>query len=147
MYRGLVFEQIFLADLLQAAWRAGYPPLELDRPAIDAYGYDIAVSCGTVVRHVQLKAVSTDGRITVHRGLADKPSACVVNLVASVTANERPTVTFLYDYFGPERPGSPLSLEGLRAARKTNNVVRPDGTVMKPDSQSAVIGTTARTAP
>jgi hypothetical protein len=69
-----------------------------------------------VTRHVQLKS-NRRGRISVHRALADKPSACVVNL--EVTRDD-PRIEFRYRYFGGS-PGQPMVLDGFAAARKAFN--------------------------
>ena len=122
-YRENTFEQVFCAELLQAAWLAGRPPLEIDRPFVDFAGYDLVVTCGAVTRHVQLKA--TAGQITIHRALATKPSGCVVNL-RPVVAGDPARIGFRYDLYANE-PGTPLDLEGLRSARKAHNTRQPDG--------------------
>jgi len=114
-YRENLFEQIFCSELLQGCWVAGLPPVEIDRPFVDFQGYDLVATCGRVTRHVQLKA-SRGGQLSVHRNLALKPSACVVNLEASVpSGTER--ITFTYRFFGG-LPGQRLNLEGLASARK-----------------------------
>src|SRR5438270_12925038 len=82
-YRANLFEQIFCSELLQGCWVAGLPPVEIDRPFVDFQGYDLVATCGGVTRHIQLKA-SRGGQLAVHRNLIFKPSACVVNLEASV---------------------------------------------------------------
>ena len=109
--------------MLQAAWLAGWSPLEIDRPFVDFAGYDLVVTCGPVTRHVQLKA--TAGQITVHRALATKPSGCVVNL-RPLVAGDPARIGFRYDLYA-DKPGTPLDLEGLRAARKAHNTRQPDG--------------------
>lgn len=116
-YREHVLTQLFVAELLQACWIANLKPVEIDYPAVDFQGYDVVATCGSVVRHIQLKA--TKGRIAVHRALADKPSACLINLAPS-TSGSPPRIRFGYRFFG-EDPGQPLDLGGLRSARKTYN--------------------------
>jgi hypothetical protein len=123
-YRANLFEQIFCSELLQGCWLAGLPPVEIDRPFVDFQGYDLVATCGGITRHIQLKA-SRGGRIAVHRNLALKPSACVVNLEAS-TGGDPERIGFSYRYYG-SRPGEALNLEGLRAARKSFNTRRASG--------------------
>lgn len=83
-YRENLFEQIFCSELLQGCWRAGLGPIEIDRPFVDFQGYDLVATCGAIVRHIQLKG-SRGGQLAIHRRLAAKPSACVVNLASRVT--------------------------------------------------------------
>ena len=114
-YRENIFEQIFCAELLQGCWLAGLQPIEIDRPFVDFQGYDLVATCAQVTRHIQLKA--TRGRIAVHRAMADKPSACVINLEVQ---RHEPRIEFQYRYFGA-LPGQPMVLEGFRPARKAFN--------------------------
>jgi hypothetical protein len=58
--------------------------IEIDRPFVDFQGYDLVATYGAVVRHIQLKG-SRGGQLAIHRRLAAKASACVVNLVSRVT--------------------------------------------------------------
>lgn len=124
-YRESVLEQLFCAEVLQAGWIAGYPVIEISRPFVDFQGYDLELSAGPVTRHVQLKA--TRGRISIHRALAEKPSACVVNLRPTVVG-DRTALT--YDYFGAE-PGERINLTGLKASKKSYNARQEDGSFAK----------------
>jgi hypothetical protein len=117
-YRENLFEQIFCSELLQGCWLAGLPPIEIDRPFVDFQGYDLVATCAGITRHIQLKA-SRAGQIAVHRNLALKPSACVVNLEATV-ASETGRIGFSYRFYGSS-PGEALNLEGLKAAKKSFN--------------------------
>lgn len=128
-YRENLLEQIFCAELLQGCWTGGFPPLEIDRPFVDFQGYDLVVTCQGVTRHIQLKA--TKGRVSVHRALGSKPSACVINLLPFVAGTPR-RVHFTYLFWGAA-PGEPIDLRGLRAAKKTTNVRGRDGIFAKPE--------------
>ena len=55
----------------------GVTDVEILRSEFDAHGYDVVMSRGPVVRHVQLKTQAS-GKISVGRALAEKPSGCVV---------------------------------------------------------------------
>lgn len=103
-YRANLFEQIFCSELLQGCWVAGLPPIEIDRPFVDFKGYDLVATCAGITRHIQLKA-SRGGQIAVQRNLELKPSACVVNLEASV-ARDPERIRFSYRFFGSS-PGEP----------------------------------------
>lgn len=128
-YRESLLEQIFCADLLQGCWMGGFPPVEIDRPLVDFQGYDLVLTCQGITRHVQLKA--TKGRVSVHRALGSKASACVINLLPFVAGNPR-RVNFTYLFWGAA-PGEPLDLRDLKAARKTINVRGRDGIFAKPE--------------
>lgn len=123
-YRENLIEQVFCSELLQGCWLAGLPPVEIDRPFVDFQGYDLVATCAGITRHIQLKA-SRGGQITVHRNLAMKPSACIVNLEVSVK-EDPDRIRFTYRFFGSP-PGEPLDLEGLRAAKKSFNTRSASG--------------------
>jgi len=123
-YRENLFEQIFCSELLQGCWVAGLQPIEIDRPFVDFQGYDLVATCGGITRHIQLKA-SRGGQLAVHRNLALKPSACIVNLESAV-AHDPDRIVFTYRFFG-SAPGQPIRLEGLPAAKKAFNTRQPTG--------------------
>ena len=123
-YRENLIEQIFCSELLQGCWLAGLPPVEIDRPFVDFQGYDLVATSAGITRHIQPKA-SRGGQITVHRNLAFKPSACVVNLEVSV-ADDPERIRFSYRFFGSP-PGERLDLDGLRPARKAFNTRSASG--------------------
>ena len=131
-YRERLLEQIFCAELMQAAWTAGYGPIELSRGFVDASGYDLIVECGAVMRHVQLKA--TRGRVTLHVDLERKPSACCILLVPSVVDDR---ISMRYRLFG-SAAGLPLGLEELTKAKKPHWVKTADG-MAKPDRPHHVV--------
>ena len=117
-YRESVLEQLWCAEILQAAWIGGYPVIEISRPFVDFQGYDLEVSAGSITRHVQLKP--TKGQISVHRALAEKPSACLINLRPAVVGDR---TAFTYDFFGSP-PGEPLDLSDMHAANTSMGVLR-----------------------
>jgi len=128
-YRESVLEQVFCAELLQAAWICGYDPVEISRPFVDFQGYDLELTAGRLARHVQLKA--TKGRIVIHEALASKPAACLINL-RPAAVEDRTVLT--YDFFGSP-PGTPLDLTGLKQAKKSTNSLQPDGSWSKNERQ------------
>jgi hypothetical protein len=75
--RERIVEHVFVGDVLRTLWRRGVTDVEILRPEFDAPGYDVVMSRGTVVRHVQLKTQAA-GKVSVGHALADKPSDCVV---------------------------------------------------------------------
>jgi hypothetical protein len=139
-YRENVFEQVFCAELLQAAWIQGLPALEIDRPFVDFAGYDLIITCGRVSRHAQLKA--TAGQIKVHRALGEKPSGCVINLRPTV-GGDPARLGFRYELFAAA-PGLPLDLAGLPAARKAYNTRQTDGSFSKAERMQHVVVSASR---
>jgi hypothetical protein len=75
--RERIVEHVFVGDVLRTLWRRGVTDVEILRPEFDAHGYDVVMSRGPVVRHVQLKTQAA-GKVSVGRALAEKPSGCVV---------------------------------------------------------------------
>lgn len=124
-YRESVLEQLFCAELLQAAWVGGYDPVEISRPFVDFQGYDLELTVGRVSRHVQLKATSR--QIALHEALEAKPAACMINLRPAAVDDR---TVFTYDFFGSP-PGQPLDLTGLKPAKKSTNSLQADGSWSK----------------
>ena len=75
--RERIVEHVFVGDVLRTLWRRGVTDVEILRPEFDAHGYDVVMSRGPIVRHVQLKTQAA-GKVSVGRALAEKPSGCVV---------------------------------------------------------------------
>jgi hypothetical protein len=71
-----------LAKICKLVWVDDERPLlEVSTAEIDNRGYDVVLSLGAVVRHVQLKSTQEGGKrskVDVHVGLTDKPSGCIV---------------------------------------------------------------------
>lgn len=121
-YRANLLEQLFVVELIQACWTRELPPVEFARPFVDFRGYDLVASCGGVTRHIQLKA--TEGKITVHRALAETPSGCCVLLKPSPIGAR---IELNYRYFG-EEPGQPLRLdEKLKPGRRSTKSFDQEG--------------------
>jgi hypothetical protein len=75
--RERIVKHVFGGDILRTLWRLGVTDVEVLRPEFDAHGYDVVMSRGAIVRHVQLKT-QAKGKVSVGRALAEKPSGCVV---------------------------------------------------------------------
>lgn len=78
-----IIEHLFVGSALRALWQNGVTGVEILRSEFDAYGYDLVVSYGNLVRHVQLKSGKTIKAISVSNLLAEKPSGCVVFIVVN----------------------------------------------------------------
>lgn len=80
-YREKLIEHLFIGELLKLSWAKKDYSLEISKPEVDAFGYDIIAEANGVIRHIQLKG-SYKGASTpsqkVHIALSDKPSGCVV---------------------------------------------------------------------
>jgi hypothetical protein len=119
-YEQLV-EHAFVSELLQEAFFGHGQTVEVLRSEIDASGYDMALECNGVLRHVQLKTSLPSSRVSgqkVHVALAYKPGGCVVWILRHEDpATKRMRLT--YRFFGGD-PGNPLpSLRGFRVAVHT----------------------------
>jgi hypothetical protein len=117
-YREKVVEHIFVGELLRHLWANGLDGVEILTPEVDASGYDIVLTLGRIVRHVQIKC-SVDGGKTedqhVNASLALQPSGCIVWIVVE----ERALTFRRFLWFGGP-PGSPLpDLATLKNARHT----------------------------
>ena len=114
-HREKVVEHVFLGELLRYLWVARIPNVQVLKPEVDAAGYDLVLSLGKVVRHVQLKASMRDGKAAhqpVHEALGEHPSGCVVWIVLN---DDLSFERFLW--FGG-KPGQPLpSLTGFKRAK------------------------------
>lgn len=122
-YRAHLLEYELLSDLLKDAWFRRGQPIEILRAELDLSGFDVALECSGVLRHVQLKA--SHGRAKtrlqkVNTALSDKPSGCVVWTQANAWKEVEPIdLSVSYLVFGGG-PGRPLpSLAGCNVARHT----------------------------
>ena len=75
--RERIVEHIFVGDVLRALWQRGVIDVEILRPEFDAHGYDVVMSRGRVVRHIQL-TTQDKGKVSISQALSEKPSGCVV---------------------------------------------------------------------
>ena len=122
-YRAHLLEYELLSDLLKDAWFRRGEPLEILRAELDFSGFDVALECSGILRHVQLKAShkrSKTANQKLNIALSDKPSGCVVWTVASAWREEEPIdLQVHYLVFGGG-PGEPLpSLADYRVAKHT----------------------------
>ncbi|AZU59808.1 hypothetical protein CFM90_26490 (plasmid) [Ralstonia solanacearum] len=115
--RERIVEHVFVGEVLRRLWQRGITDMELLRAEFDAGGYDLVLTRGTVVRHLQLKTMIDGGkatRVVVNLQLALKPSGCVLWIVVDHALNLR-----AFRWFGGP-PGQPLpDLQGNPTARHT----------------------------
>lgn len=124
--RERIVEHVFIGDLLRRLWQRGVTDVELLRAEFDAGGYDLVLTRGPVIRHLQLKAMLEGGkanRVVVNLQLALKPSGCVLWIVVDHALHLR-----AFRWLGG-LPGQPLpDLQGFPVARHT----RANSTGIKP---------------
>jgi hypothetical protein len=127
-YRERLLEHVFIGDLLRRLWVLGYRDAEVLKPEVDQSGYDVVLECGGISRHVQLKAshdVSKTAKVSVHVGLADKPSGCVLWILF----DEKTLHLGPFLWFGGA-PGEKLpDISGLKVGRRTT----PNSTGQNPE--------------
>jgi hypothetical protein len=115
--REKVLEHVFLGELLRCLWRKGIREIEVLRAEVDSGGYDIAIDCNGVLRHIQLKASylgSATSRQKINIALSRKPSGCVVWFRFD------PKNLQLGPYFWlGGAPGEPIPSLGEKVARHT----------------------------
>lgn len=107
--REQMLEHLFIAELMQEVWFGRKQPIEVLRSEVDSGGYDLAVECNGITRHIQLKssrAGPQTRRPSISLELSNKPSGCVVWLTVDVGVTGRKAVID-YRFFGSD-PGKPL---------------------------------------
>lgn len=116
-HREKVVEHVFLGELLRYLWVNEIAGVQVLKPEVDASGYDLVLSLGPVIRHVQLKTMKKGGKARfqpVHASLAEQPSGCVVWIVLN---EDLSFDHFLWYGAGPRRPL--LKLLECKRARNT----------------------------
>ena len=119
--RERIVEHLLAGEALRVFWRRGIRDLEVLRSEFDAYGYDLVLSRGPIVRHIQFRTkLQTSGaaavkprRVSISRQLGDKPSGCVIWIVVTPMLELGP-----YYWFGG-LPGEPLpDIDGYRKPKR-----------------------------
>ena len=106
--RERIVEHAFVGDALRLLWRNGVVDVEVLRSEFDAHGYDLVMTQGRVVRHIQFKTGTSKkpGDVPVSLALAGKPSGCVIWIRVTDHLDMGP-----FFWFGAA-PGEPLPLIG-----------------------------------
>lgn len=108
-----IIEHLFIGQALRQLWNRGITTAEILRSEFDAYGYDLVISYGSLVRHVQLKSGTSPKTVSVSSHLAQKPSGCVVFIALG-----KDLEMDAYFLFSAE-PGEPLLIDGFPQAKRT----------------------------
>lgn len=116
--RERIVEHVFIGEALRRLWQRGITDVEVLRSEFDAGGFDLVMSYGAIVRHIQFKAMVAGGSrtsITANLNLAQKPSGCILWIVVTPQLDKFESWTWLW--FGNE-PGQPLpDLGEMKIAR------------------------------
>ncbi len=114
--REKLIEHLFVGAVLRKLWCRGFRDMEVLTPQVDDGGYDVAIQCGSILRHIQLKSAhhrARTARVNVHARLSLKSSGCLVWIIF----NEETLELGPFRWFGG-LPGKELPiLEGLKTAR------------------------------
>lgn len=84
--REKTFERIFLAELSKDLLLERGMAFDVLRSEFDAGGYDVVLTAGSVMRHVQLKVTRVGGKrrhVDIHTALSDRAGACVIWMMAN----------------------------------------------------------------
>ena len=78
--RERIVEHVFVGEALRSFWRLDIFDVEVLRAEFDAHGYDLLMSRGRIVRHIQFKTGTArkPSKVSVSSALAEKPSGCVI---------------------------------------------------------------------
>ena len=116
--REKVVEHIFLAELSRSLLLDLKQPFEVLRSEFDAFGYDVVIEVGGILRHFQLKATVSTGRranVDIQVALGDKPGGCVVWIFVDKDTLE--LGPFLWFGAGPGRALPDLGEREVRHSR------------------------------
>src|ERR1017187_595867 len=115
--RERIVEHVFVGDALRLLWQHRVTDVEVLRSEFDAGGYDLVMSHGKVVRHIQFKTSIAGGKaasIKASIKLMDKPSGCIIWIMVT------PELKLdSYRWLGGP-PGDPLpDIRNMKVAKHT----------------------------
>lgn len=116
----LMIESVFLSELLQECWFARGHLVDVLHSTVDAFGYDVVLQAGEVVRHVQLKAKKMGGTTNayaINTLLGEQPAGCVICIVWEHTSDEN-RMSLSYHWLGGG-PNEKLTGLGDRVSRNS----------------------------
>jgi hypothetical protein len=128
--REKIVEHVFVGNALRRLWQHRVTDVEVLRSEFDAGGYDLVMSHGKIVRHIQFKTTMVNGKAAFIKSslkLMDKPSGCIIWIFVTETLDLRS-----YRWLGG-LPGDPLpDIRNMRVAKhskanaKGKKAERPD---------------------
>jgi hypothetical protein len=121
--REIIVEHQFVGAALKCLWGAGIVDAEILRSEFDGFGYDLVLTKGDVVRHVQLKSGLDLKPVGISRLLTEKPSGCVVFIQINNNLDMGP-----YFWFGSEAKCQLPEIDSLGATKRTT----PNSQGLKP---------------
>ena len=115
--REKIVEHVFVGDALRWFWQHRVIDVEVLRSEFDAGGYDLVMSRGNIVRHIQFKASLAGGKrasVNASVRLLDKPSGCIIWILVDSKLE-----LVGYRWFGGS-PGKPLpDIRSMKTATHT----------------------------
>ncbi len=115
--RERIVEHLFVGEALRLLWRRGITDVEVLRSEFDAGGYDLVMSRGKVVRHIQFKTTTVGGKaasVSIGLKLAEKPGGCVIWTLVTPGLELQS-----FRWFGGA-PGEPLpDIAGMKITKHT----------------------------
>jgi hypothetical protein len=130
-FREKLLEHLFVSEILRCLWLERVTAAEVLRPEVDSGGYDLVLSCRSVIRHIQLKSSFRDAMTrhqSINRRLSEKPSGCVVWI--QFDPETLALGPFLWFGASPGQPLPDLSLFPIAKHTKANSqgvkVARPN---------------------
>lgn len=94
-------ETTFLSELIQEMWFVRGQLIDVMHSTVDAFGYDLVLQAGPVIRHVQLKAKRKSARTARYNlsvQLQNQPAACAI--VMEWEPNEAGRIQLDYRFLG-----------------------------------------------
>lgn len=113
-----LLELAVLGEIVQEAWFGRGQLVDVMHSSVDAFGHDVVLECGQVLRHVQFKArriASATSTYKINTRLAERPSGCVIWIGWSRRPNAN-RVDIEYRWLGG-KPGEPLPDLGNTVAK------------------------------
>ena len=115
VYREKLIEHLFVGELLKLGWLNHEADIDLLKPEIDCFGYDLVLTSNGITRFIQLKSTYIGGKTAqqkIHIDLLNKKNGSVVWICFDKNTLD----------LGPYRllvpaPGSALGDEGYKVAK------------------------------
>jgi hypothetical protein len=127
--RERIVEHVFVGEALRSLWRRGIVDVEVLRSEFDAFGYDLVMVRGPVIRHIQLKTGTSKkpGTVSLALALGERPSGCAIWI--RVAKNDLSMGPYFFFGSGPGQPLPPIADYPIpKRSTHTKERLRPDRT-------------------